>query len=1110
MKYSLGLDIGISSVGWAVVDLDPTNRRIVDMGVRCFDAAEVAKTKEPLAKERREARSARRRSRRLRGRKESIKQLFIDFGLVSLENNDTVYRADTDKYSPWELRCESLDRLLNSEELARALYHIAKRRGFKSNRKTDKDGENGKVLEAVSKNKLYMEEKKYRTAGEMLSKDAQYSEKKRNSNDNYINSIDRDTLLEEIKLIFECQRVLGSDIATEKLEKEYTDRFLFQKHYAAGGHLDKIGYCTFEKSEKRAAKSSYSVSYFRMLQEINNIRIFKERDEVSLNDEERTAIIEKALSLKKFNYQQLRTLLEKSFKYPPNSIFKNVTYVKDIDGYIVDTEKPEKTKFISDFTEYKNIEKIFNEHGLWNEIKDNTELIDDIAFYTTAYKTDDEIKDAIKEKYASLKEEILNAVTEVPTSSKFVHLSAKALRNIIPYLEMGMRYDEACTEAGYNHSQPNNEKQRTKKLPVLNNRDEQDENDKNRSMPPLYVSPVAFRSITQARKVLNAVIEKHGSPVYVNIELARDMSKTVEERNQISKENEKNQQAKEQARELFINTMAEKNINVKEEDVKPVDVLKLRLYKQQNGKCVYSGKDIELGYLENYQIDHILPYSRSFNDSFTNKVLVTATENQNKRNMTPFEYFGNDTEKWNEFEARVNTINDFKKRKNLLTTNFNEREAEMTEANLNDTRTICTKFAQLLDEYLDFETYTRTSKSGEQSEVKKHVRTVNGMLTSMMRGVWGLKKIRSENDATELEDMESYIGDLHHAMDAAVIACINDSDIKRMTRFYKAKEDYDKFIEKDHYIDEETGEEIQTIRAGGKRNEFLPPWPTFRNELIKKLHIEEGEEGHITISRMPQRGTTGAIHKETIRSTRIYDETGLVISRKSLDSLKLEDFNVLDRLDDYTEQEKGLVDPKNNLKLYSALRERLREYDGDAKKAFKDPFYKPRIDGTDGPRVKTIKTAEPSSGIRLNRGFVENGSMIRIDVFKKDKKYYIVPVYTIHTYTKELPTRAIKINKPENEWTIIDDSYEFINTFYPYDLVKVIDKKGDIIWGYYRGTDRSTAWINVSTPNSKEKGIRCSVQTAQLIEKYEIDVLGKYHKVRKEKRSGLEKRSNKK
>ena len=149
--YGIGLDIGVTSVGWAVLALDGEEkpRGIIDMGSRIFDAAEHPKTGASLALPRREARSARRSLRRHRHRKERIRELLVSSGLLGRDELDRLFDGQlTDIYA---LRVKALDEKLSREEFARVLFHLAQRRGFRSNRKNAGDKEEGKLLEAVAK-----------------------------------------------------------------------------------------------------------------------------------------------------------------------------------------------------------------------------------------------------------------------------------------------------------------------------------------------------------------------------------------------------------------------------------------------------------------------------------------------------------------------------------------------------------------------------------------------------------------------------------------------------------------------------------------------------------------------------------------------------------------------------------------------------------------------------------------------------------------------------------------------------------------------------------------------------------------------------------------------
>ncbi|HCF71572.1 MAG TPA: type II CRISPR RNA-guided endonuclease Cas9, partial [Syntrophomonas sp.] len=120
MKYRLGLDIGITSIGWAVLEHDDDEEpfRIADLGVRIFKAAENAKDGSALALPRREARSSRRRLRRHRHRLERIKLLLEKIKLISIAELDIVYHDSQKLTDIYELRQAGLDRLLNPEEWA--------------------------------------------------------------------------------------------------------------------------------------------------------------------------------------------------------------------------------------------------------------------------------------------------------------------------------------------------------------------------------------------------------------------------------------------------------------------------------------------------------------------------------------------------------------------------------------------------------------------------------------------------------------------------------------------------------------------------------------------------------------------------------------------------------------------------------------------------------------------------------------------------------------------------------------------------------------------------------------------------------------------------------
>lgn len=156
------------------------------------------------------------------------------------------------------------------------------------------------------------------------------------------------------------------------------------------------------------------------------------------------------------------------------------------------------------------------------------------------------------------------------------------------------------------------------------------------------------------------------------------------------------------------------------------------------------------------------------------------------------------------------------------------------------------------------------------------------------------------------------------------------------------------------------------------------------------------------------------------------------------------------------------------------------------------------------PIVRSITVpAMGSSGVDLkNKSIAGNLNMVRVDVFKKDNKFYLVPIYAKDFSKKAFPNKAIIAGKNENDWIEMTPEYEFLFSLYPYDLVKVKDKNEAELITYYKGTDRSNGRITVLIhPNANTKLIkRFSTRNLEIFEKYQVDILGNISKVKKENR----------
>ena len=1080
--YGIGLDIGITSVGWAILGLDKDEHPcgIVDFGSRIFDAAEHPKTGASLAAPRREKRSMRRRLRRHHHRIERIRGMIVSSGLLTESQLEHLFDGKLEDI--YAIRVRALDQKVTEEEFARILIHLAQRRGFRSNRKEGTVAQEGQLLKAVGENLQRMEENGYRTVGEMLLRDPQFSECKRNKGESYLTTVSRALIEDEAKQIFSAQREFGNAFAKEDFEEQYLKILLAQRSFdeGPGGNspyggdmIEKmVGKCTFEEEEKRAAKATYSFEYFNLLTKVNHLRIVEGGKSIELTREQRKIVIDLAHRTENLHYLKLREKLGLT----DSQTFADVFYKNDVPK----EESEKKTKFCF-LKAYHQIRKALDKvkKGYIEEL--TLAQRNAIGTALTYYRTDEKICTYLKDY--GVAEEIFENILGIGNFTKFGHLSEKACNKIIPYLEAGKIYNEACADAGYDFKAHGNDE----KTLYLKLKEEDMES---------ITSPVAKRAISQTVKVINAIIRSQGnvSPTFINIELAREMAKDFTERKKIEKQNKENQGFNEQIKEEIICEFGKKRPNGQ-------DIIKLKLFHEQAERCMYSQKPIKRellfdpGYVE---IDHIVPYSISFDDRMCNKVLVLAKENREKGNRLPLEYLAgkrrDDYIVWVE-----STVRDFRKRQLLLKEHITDNDRKgFRERNLQDTKTISRFMMNFINDNLKF---------AESDHRKKRVTAVNGAVTSYLRKRWGIMKIR-EN------------GDLHHAVDAVVIGCATDGMIRQISRYSEWREcQYIPGAESAMAVDPYTGEILR---------EFPYPWPKFRVELdarmsgnpdkyIASLELPFYEENEITVrkpfvSRMSKHKVTGAAHKDTAKSLRtVGDGKQVAVVKTDLSKLKL----------DKNGEIENYYDPNSDRLLYNALKERLIAFGGKGEKAFEGDFRKPKSDGTPGPVVKKVKVYEPTTlnvPVYKGKAVADNDSMVRVDVFYVENDgYYLVPIYVADTLKAELPNKACVAGKSYSEWKEMKDD-DFIFSLYPNDLICVTHKnkitltknnKDSILpekyskkteFLYYKKMGIANAVITAISHDSSYIVESLGVKSLVSLEKYTVDVLGYYHKEKHSKR----------
>lgn len=984
----------------------------------------------------------------------------------------------SDMVSPYQLRTEGLDRLLNAQEFSKVLIHLAQRRGYQSNSTAEEaknEKENGVIKTAILENQQRMEQGGYRTIGEMMYRDEAFWETingiryhcTRNKAGDYRFTVDRASILAEVSLLFEAQRRLGSPWASREMEDAYTAILSSQRSFDEGPGNDShgnespfrkamsrnVGNCTLMPTELRAARADYTAEYFKLLQDLNHMRLVDNNGSHPLTQQQRDDLETAAFHTANLTYGQLRKKLGLSDEVR----FAGLYYGTD------PIEKAEKRKWAQMQSYHKiriALDKV-SKDAIRTLTQDQLDAIGEILAGGVS-----DAKRINSFCLAGIPEEYHKAL--LPLSfSKRAKLSIAAMRKLIPFLQQGMRYDEACKAAGLNFHGANG------KVEKLS--DFLDE----------ITNPVVRRAVSQTIKVVNAVVREYGNPDAVRIELAREMHHSIKERNRMKKRQEENREKNEQVKAQILETKAGDRVT-------GLDIVKFKLYQEQNGFCPYSGAEIkkerlyEPGYAE---VDHIIPYSRCFDDSYSNKVLVLAEENRQKGNRTPYEYFGANEQRWEEFSAHVRaSVRDFKKRQKLLNTSFGEKQKEeFTQRNLNDTQHITRVVYNYLRNNLEF---------ADSAYAKAPVQAVNGAVTAMLRGRWGIEKMRGN-------------GDLHHCKDAVVIAATSRSMIEVLTKYYQEEEQL--FMGKTHFVDPASGEVLT-------RKEFPQPWPRFREELEARLdpvnpkealmalnlstfEVDPEEEiPPVFVSRMPKHTVTGAAHEETIRSR---TETGTV-TKTALTALKLDKNGEID----------GYYSPQTDPRLYQALVERLKQFGGDGAKAFAEPFYKPKKDGTPGPRVDKVKIERKSSlSVPTARGVADNGRMVRMDVFRvPDDGYYYVPIYVSDTKKATLPSKAVVKGKAPEAWKQMRPEH-FLFSLFKGDLIyvesskeislalaekavgeKTIQVKSGLF--YFCGACIATGSIGIETHDRRYSKGSLGVKTLKVIEKRQVDVLGNVSKVR--------------
>lgn len=905
-KRILGLDIGVNSLGWALLNYeDDKPAGVLGAGSHVFEPGmdgDIASGREESRNlPRRSARLIRRQTERRARRQAKLARTLQQLGLLPegnvedpaarhamfetwdrdwlAANRNTIPEPDRHRAAntlPYRLRAESLDRPLEAHELGRALYHLGQRRGFLSNRKGGGDDEEeGKVYGGISELRDEIQAAGARTLGELFSRlDPTDPDGKRIRN-RYTH---RQMYLDEFEHIWSAQQDHHPEILTEEAKAAVHRAIFFQRKLKSSREL--IGLCTYErkdrgcpKDRRRAPAASLEAQRFRIWQNINNLRYRDEAGEMApLSDEQRMALFAALDCTGSMTWKQVRTAcgLDRNSK--------------------INLEEGGEKSLKGNTTAGKLI-GIFGD--AWQALtpEEQQQVVEDVR----SYEKEDKLKERGTRRW-NLSEDQARAFSRLQLEPDYFSLSRKAIETLTPYLEQGMRTDEAVAAVyGVVVDKPIHET-----LPPIMD-----------IFPQELRNPTVIRCLTQVRKQVNAIIARYGKPDLIRIELARDLKKNKKQRKSASKRMRDRQGQRDKARKAIGGEPSAR------------DIEKYLLWEECNHECPYTGKSISMrqlfGESPQFDVEHIIPYSRSLDDSFMNKTLCYHEENRSvKRNRTPFEAYS--AERLEEIVQRVRRFqgDDYARDAKLRRFAMNEQEVEealsgFTTTDLNNTR-YSNKLAVA---------YCRLLYGDEATRVQ----VCAGGVTAQLRNLWSLNGILGDGGLKTREDHR------HHAVDALVIALCSPGMVQAVSRDAQAAQ--------------------KKMGAEGTRRKRLnayidPPWENFLNDIRDTVLA-------INTSVSVDKRVRGALHQESLYSPPRTDENGKSynVIRKPIEALS-------------SGEVAAIVDPV----VRQIIIDELQKRGGDPKKAFAKPEEHPFMKGG-ALRIHKVRIRKNQTTLAIGEGVRE-------------------------------------------------------------------------------------------------------------------------------------------
>lgn len=839
VNYILGLDIGIGSVGIGLIEKE--TGKVIHASSMIFSSANPANNKE-----RRNKRGLRRLPRRRKIRIKSTKKLFeaneidLDFKNIPINLN------------PYEIRVRALREKVSLTELFIALRNMVKHRGISYLDDAEGVGVNSgsaykkaidfnlKQLKEKTPGEIQLErlERYGQLRGDFSVKDDEGNERR------IINVFSTSEYRKEAERILKNQQNYYSEITDEFIE-DYLEILTRKRKYYEGPGNEKsrtdygrfrtngetldnifsilIGKCTFYPDEYRAAKASYSAQEFNLLNDLNNLTVPTETKKLST--EQKEEIIEFVKNSKKIVASDIKSKIAKMIHCKED----------EIRGFRIDKNNNTEMHTFEVYRKLRQLETI--------DLDSLTREQLDILGRILTLNTDKEgIQEALQYYLPKLfsqeqTDELILFRKKYSTvfNQGWHSFSLKLLNELIP--ELYVTSEEQMTILTRLGKQK--VRKDSPKTVYIDGKAITDE---------IY-NPVVAKAVRQSIKAFNHIISKYGMPDTVVIEMAREINDKDSKKLQKENEDEKNlamitaaleyNQSKELPASVFH---GHKNLP-----------LKIRLWYQQDKRCVYTGRIIPISKLIHnegqYEIDHILPLSVSFDDGLQNKVLVESSANQEKGQRTPYQAIPTLTNAWTwtDFKNYVLGNKKFEGHKKkieylLFEEDINKYEvrSKFIARNLVDTRYASRVVLNTLQDFF------------KQKNNRTNVSVVRGIFIAHLRRNWKINKTR-----------DTYH---HHAVDALIIAASSQLRLwKKSTNVLMGNNEIE-------LLDSETGEIIPDSKY--KELVYQPPYVDFDKILQSKELTDSILFCHEQDSKVNRK-----VSHDTIYSTRKNDGVEKTVSK---------------------------------------------------------------------------------------------------------------------------------------------------------------------------------------------------------------------------------------